>query len=591
MMKPIIRLLCVIVVSALIMSGFFISSASAADIVGQTRTFFVNHTFDKHDRSSVAATLQYDGAHIAVYTEDAYWNRLTSTQKDSNLRAIVRLASNFDTHIYPIETGFWGSEPNPGIDGDPRVTILFHELHAGNGGYFDSTHNLPAAPGRDSNAREMIVLNFDSLVTDFASVFLGHEFQHLISSHQKEQLRRTSDEVWLNETRSEYTATLLQQNIPYTNSSLHRRVQSFLRNPSNSLTEWENIPTDYGIAAVFAEYLAGRYGNKILSSSLQSSSRGIASINDYLITNKYSERFSDIFLDWMVASYLNDASTGQKYAYTRPELSNIHVTPNEGHVLFSGVENSVVKSVKHWQPVWFEYSIGNSLAAGARITLNGQVAEIPIAQLVLTYTDGTSSVQPLTFANGSRTVYIPIDSVGKKLRRIVIVGTYTGSESSIPSPIPLNLTITGTLIDAATLQFGLQIPTPTPSVLVTPSPTQTTVISEGALIKRDNAETESYVIRGIYRRYLRPEIISLYGHLKNLNPLSLVGQIFDTYVTSNYVRAINDEKVYAIWPDGTKHWLNITAKRFSESGRDWNSIFIINEAELNAYSTGVPITQ
>jgi len=58
-----------------------------------------------------------------------------------------------------------------------------------------------------------------------------------------------------------------------------------------------------------------------------------------------------------------------------------------------------------------------------------------------------------------------------------------------------------------------------------------------------------------------------------------------------YLAVSQDKKVYAVWPDGTKHWLNMSAKTFSDSGRDWNSIFIVNDAELNFYKTGPDITR
>jgi len=54
---------------------------------------------------------------------------------------------------------------------------------------------------------------------------------------------------------------------------------------------------------------------------------------------------------------------------------------------------------------------------------------------------------------------------------------------------------------------------------------------------------------------------------------------------------VNDEKVYAVWPDGTKHWLDITPQQWDASGRDWNAIFIINDLELNTYKTGADITR
>ena len=66
---------------------------------------------------------------------------------------------------------------------------------------------------------------------------------------------------------------------------------------------------------------------------------------------------------------------------------------------------------------------------------------------------------------------------------------------------------------------------------------------------------------------------------------------FHSYTTTNYVRYVNEEQVYAVWPDGTKHWLNITPQQWDISSRDWGAIFTINDLELNVYKTGVDITR
>ena len=115
-------------------------------------------------------------------------------------------------------------------------------------------------------------------------------------------------------------------------------------------------------------------------------------------------------------------------------------------------------------------------------------------------------------------------------------------------------------------------------------------IVDGALIKRPG-ESEVYVIEGKYKRYLRPEIIKLYGHLDIARALELDDKAFNLYSTANYVRALNDKKVYAVWPDGTKHWLNMTGDYFTQSGRDWGAIFTINELEFNSYKIGEDITR
>ena len=115
-------------------------------------------------------------------------------------------------------------------------------------------------------------------------------------------------------------------------------------------------------------------------------------------------------------------------------------------------------------------------------------------------------------------------------------------------------------------------------------------LKNGTLVKK-SVENEIYVIEGKYKRYLRPEIISLYGHLDASKAIAVDDTTFYSYTTANYVRYADDEKVYAVWPDGTKHWLNITPQQWDASGRDWGAIFVINDLELNTYKIGADIVK
>jgi len=560
----------------------FVPAWAQADVLGQRETFFVNKTYDQYARTQLDATLRHVSDRLYFYADDKYWNQLTPSLRASLIQSMQILGSDFDTHIYPQATAFWGSDPQPGIDGDPRITILLEALTTSNGGYFDSIHTYAREPGRDSNEREMISLNMDALPTNLMPVFLGHEFQHLISSYQKGDLRRVNEEVWLNELRSEYTATLLGQNSPFESSSLSRRLQTFLRAPSDSLIEWANLPGDYGIAAVFAEYLTGRYGSRILSESAKSSFAGITSLNDFLSRNNVSERFSDIFIDWMVASYFNDRSSS-RYGYTRPELQGIRVGPTIQKTLFAGAEIFTTASIKYWQPTWMEFFVGDNSAAAAKIDITGQATETTLVAALAIYTDGTYEVQKINFAQGKRIIYIPLEELsGKKVQKIMLATTYghdaVGSVSVMPA---FDFSVKASLVDAAAYEQARASETAWNE--------NGQMIPEGSLIKHDNAEPEAYVTWGSYKRYLRPEIITLYGHLDPSKTIPVNPATFNQYAISNYVRVINDKKVYAIWPDGTKHWLNIPGEQFTASGRDWNAIFTINEAELNAYRTGVDI--
>jgi hypothetical protein len=90
---------------------------------------------------------------------------------------------------------------------------------------------------------------------------------------------------------------------------------------------------------------------------------------------------------------------------------------------------------------------------------------------------------------------------------------------------------------------------------------------------------------------LTPEVIALYGHLNIAKAIPVNDKIFNSYSTANYVRKLSDQRVYAVWPDATKHWLKMDGAYFLSSGRDPGAIFTINDSEFNLYKIGVDITQ
>jgi hypothetical protein len=532
---------------------FLIPRIGLADTIGQAKIFNVNSGYDQFSRTSLSATLRSISDHAYFYVENQYWDSLNSNGKiilSNNLGNLVR---EFENNIYPKETQVWGSEPNPGIDNDPKITVVLEDLISGNGGYFDTSNEHPKEIVNTSNEREMIIISIEA--GNLAKIFLGHEFQHLISYNQKEILRNAEEDVWLNELRSEYSVSLLGYNDNFSNSGLERRVNAFLENPSDSLTEWPNVSDDYAQVVLFGQYLVEQFGLAILTETLHSSSGGIDSINQFLEKYNYPERFSNIFENWTVANYLNNISLDTRYGYQKEELKTIHTIPRQSFLSYPSpyVFNY---DVKPWQSTWIKYDL-SSLPPDKAIKINYS----PSYLFRVLYTDNLGRVGVL-----SNPGYI-INPGG--LNSVVLMPvneTKTadfGSEE-VSEPISFNISY----IDNASAK----------------------PINNGALIKRPN-EPEIYVVEGKYKRYLRPEIIKLYGHLDPSTAIELDSELFNSYTTANYVRGVNDKKVYAVWPDGTKHWLNMTGDYFSSSGRDWNAIFIINDSELNSYKLGTTITK
>lgn len=541
------------------MPCFFIAGFASADTEGQSQTFNTNETFDKLTRKSVAATLRHISENAYFYVEDSYWNTLNFTDQNILLSGIKTLANDFDVNIYAKETSFWGQEPKPGVDNDNHIVILLEQLKQNHGGYFSTSNGFPKSTAPESNEREMIVVDADSTAGPYAKVFLAHEFQHLISFNQKELLNKLNEDVWLNELRSEYAITVAGYNEQFADSNLERRVQTFSNNPSDSLTEWPNVNLDYALVALFSEYIADKYGESLLQETLRSDLAGIASINSVLAGRGSGERFVDIFGNWLAANYINDSSIGPKFGYSRSALKNFRISPQRLTIL-NGLGLST-----------FDYSLKPWQVYGHKVYISGVLSDTKTAKLSPTpgykfaYADslGRFSIIDMDFYvnNPGGLDYFFVFPINDSK-----ISDFTSKEGELS----MSLTIT---FEEKTLgtEFG-------------------STLKDGALIKRPR-EGEIYVIEGKYKRYLRPEVIALYGHLDASKAIEVNDIIFNSYTTSNYTRYVNDKKVYAVWPDGTKHWLNITPQQWESSGRDWGAIFIINDLELNNYKTGSDITR
>lgn len=101
--------------------------------VGAQKSFWATNT-DTNDNFKVNATLRYVGDNIYFWIE----NGVRFDQTD-----LKNLADTFDQEIIPTNREFFGSEWNPGVDGDPR----FYILYAGNlgfslAGYYSSADEL-----------------------------------------------------------------------------------------------------------------------------------------------------------------------------------------------------------------------------------------------------------------------------------------------------------------------------------------------------------------------------------------------------------------------------------------------------------------
>lgn len=390
----------------------------AEETLGKSVNFYVEPTYDISKREQISATLRKISLRAYWYLDDDWWSKLEEKEKEEITNVLNSLAEEFENTIYPVLTQNFGQEWSPGIDKDTRITILIHPMVEETGGYFNSANEYPRLQSPKSNEREMVYLNALHLKKPIVKGLLSHEFQHLISFNQKEKTYNLSEDIWLNEARSEYAPTLLGYDQIFEGSNLQRRIKNFLDKPYDSLTEWRNLPYDYGVVNLFIQYLVDHYGKEILIESLKSPKTGIESLNSILTKRGFKQDFSQIFTDWTIAVLINDCSIGPKYCYLNQNLKNFKLTPLINYLPFVGKSVlSVTNTTKDWAGNWHKFVGGKGVLKLEFSIFPGINFKIPY---LIEDNQGSFKIDFLKLNNeGKGTIYIP-DFGTKNISLIII---------------------------------------------------------------------------------------------------------------------------------------------------------------------------
>ena len=327
----------------------FVVQATVAD-------FNVDPSYDFLNRSNITSLLYLIGDNAYFYVEDGFYQSLNDEQKKEFAEDIKNLSQEFDDVIYPQLTEFYGSEWNPGIDGDKKIIVLLSRIKMDSGGYFNSGDEYPKIQVSTSNEKEMVYLNVNYIKSALVKSYLAHELVHLITFNQKNKTYGVAEETWLNEARAEYAPTFLDYDKDYEGSNLQNRVKIFVQKPDDSLTEWKGEPYDYGVLNLFIQYLVDHYGEKILTDSLWSEKIGVPSINAALKKNGLADDFSKIFTNWTIAILFNDCNAGFKYCYLNPNLKNLKILPQFNYLPLAGESTLQVSNyAKDWSGNWIKF--------------------------------------------------------------------------------------------------------------------------------------------------------------------------------------------------------------------------------------------
>lgn len=284
--------------------------------VGDVETFWTKNIAENKFEQT-PATLKAIGTHCYVFVENG---------KSVPEAAIEKVCSSFDTTIYPTDTGAFGFEWKPGVDGDERITLLMFDIKDGfdpngNGGYVAGyffagdeylQSQIPPQYNIKTNEREMFYLDInpaDPIEDRYMSV-VAHEFQHMIHfNHDPEE------KTWVKESCA--------QIAPYLCGFGHAgQIKSYMQTPDNSLTAWskERAVANYGQVYLWNYYILNRYlktdeaRREFFMNLVEEKAQGIEGLDKALTL--FGTDFRSTFTEFMIANFINSPKLDQgQYAY------------------------------------------------------------------------------------------------------------------------------------------------------------------------------------------------------------------------------------------------------------------------------------
>lgn len=423
----------------------FCAPVNAANTIGDYATFKVDKNFEKNEKSEVPAVLVKTTANLYFYIDKSWWDLQIFQKQNEILTNLDNLSNEFGNNIYPTLTSVFGSEWKPGVDGDNKITVLFHSMKENVGGYFRSDDEYIKLQVPSSNEREMLYLPISDIDNSSKSkVFLAHEFVHLITFNQKDRIQGVQEEIWLNEARADYSSTILGYDSSYDGSNLQKRAKDFLSSPGDSLTEWQETKYDYASVSLFMHYLVDHYGINILSDSLKSKLVGIASLNEILLKNSYKEDFGQIFTNWTITTIINECSLDIKYCYLNQNLNNFRINPTLNFLPLSGNSSlSVTNVTKNWSGNWQKIIGGNGDLKLEFSSLTGLKFQVPY----ITFDkDNKYSINFLTLDSKEKG-QIDIKNFGGKYNSLIVIPSlqtktagFNGFEFTYPYTFAVSIT-------------------------------------------------------------------------------------------------------------------------------------------------------
>ncbi len=297
----------------------------------------------KTDYKQIHSKLLSIGEHCYIYedqeTPEGY-QKLTAED-------VAAIQKEFDTVVYPKITNAFGSEPNPGIDNDPKLHILFtwNINQLGFSGYFDSINQLTQKSleyynNNDkehyyiSNEKELITMNAPAndfngpFFRQYSTGILAHEFQHMISYNMRSK-NNIMEETWLSEGLAQVAQDIAGYGYQYGVAS-SVVVPFFKKFGPYSLLDHDSSSESYGYDYLFARYLIDRGAvpkNLVITDKL-----GRENVACELKSKKIADDFDSFYVEFLTTLGISNKNLKNSDPYNFKSI-NIEAKQPDGTVL------------------------------------------------------------------------------------------------------------------------------------------------------------------------------------------------------------------------------------------------------------------
>jgi hypothetical protein len=249
-------------------------------------------------------------AELLAMTEHAYfWAEISL---GLSAAAVELAAGQFEAEYYSEITDLFGTEWQPGMDGDVRFGILHLDGFEDDSelGFFESRDEYPRSVAPDSNEQELLYLNMHMLELGSELYFgtLVHELQHLV--HWRLD---TNESAWVNEGLSQWAESYAGLNTVDT-------VADYLASPDTALERWEygDRPAKYahyGASYLFMVYLSEQLGQAAVADLARLPADGLAGVQGVLDRYRPGASLGSFIGDWVAANALDSLAAGDPYGY------------------------------------------------------------------------------------------------------------------------------------------------------------------------------------------------------------------------------------------------------------------------------------